>query len=368
MSRPGLLNACRNSAHRLARPCARAAIAAGAVAIAAGAIPTDALAANASPPPMKVTVRNAALQVMAGDDTTDAEAVRVEARLWKAFAPVLEKRGFRLLPLGPLHEHLAAQGIPEAERHAPSSSPANTALIVRLRELDVELHWMTVLSRDGDKVRLALSALGYHDLSSLGTDLRQAPSLDGLEALLDQDAAKLVDAALAKFKPAPMPAWWRPQAFSQPAPAAAQVVAPAPQGPRLPDGARLAVLDLHRSAGFTVEDARYLADVVRAAALKAAPRLSVMTRENLLVLLQASGKELADCEGECEVDTGRRIGADAVVSGEVLRFGARYKLSLRLHETKDGRLLAAGVASGTTLEELDAEVQTRAAELLAGQR
>jgi hypothetical protein len=102
--------------------------------------------------------------------------------------------------------------------------------------------------------------------------------------------------------------------------------------------------------------------------LKAAPRLSVMTRENLLVLLQASGKDLADCEGECEVDTGRRIGADAVVSGDVLKFGARYKLSLRLHETKGGRLLATSIASGSTLEELDAEVQTRAAELLGGQQ
>ena len=302
---------------------------------------------------------------MAGDNTTEAEAIRVEARLWSAFAPLLEKRGFKLLPLGPLHEHLAAQNVPEAERHAPSNSPANTAMIVRLRELDIELHWMTVLSRDGDKVRLALSALGFHDLSSLGTDLRQSTSLEGLEALLDQDAGKLVDAALAKFKPAPMPAWWRPQAFVPPPQVAPP---PAPKGPRLPDGARLAVLDLHRSGGFTVEDARYLADVVRAAALKSAPRLSVMTRENLLVLLAASGKELADCEGECEVDTGRRIGADAVVSGEVLKFGARYKLSLRLHETRDGRLLAAGVASGTTLEELDAEVQARASELLAGQR
>ena len=108
--------------------------------------------------------------------------------------------------------------------------------------------------------------------------------------------------------------------------------------------------------------------MVRGAVLQAAPRLAVMTRENLLVLLQASGKDLAECEGECEVDTGRRIGADAVVSGDLLRFGARLKLSLRLHETKGGRLLAAVVASGSTLEELDTEVQKRAGELLGGQR
>ena len=87
-----------------------------------------------------------------------------------------------------------------------------------------------------------------------------------------------------------------------------------------------------------------------------------------IVLLQSSGKDLADCEGECEVDTGRRIGADAVISGDVLKFGERYKLSLRLHETKGGRLLSAAVASGATLEELDAQVQQKALELIEGQR
>src|SRR5207248_653439 len=80
-------------------------------------------------------------------------------------------------------------------------------------------------------------------------------------------------------------------------------------------------------------------DLVRGATLKAAPQVEVMTRENLLVLLQASGKDLANCEGECEVDTGRRIGADAIVSGEVLKVGTRFKLTLRLHETRAGMQL-----------------------------
>jgi len=301
---------------------------------------------------------------MAGEGTTGAEAARVEARLWKAFASLLQQRGFALEPLEPLHAHLKAQGIAEEDQHAAGNSPANTALIVKMRELDVELLWMTVLSRDAGEVRLALSAVGYHDLSTLSTDLRRAPSLEALEALLDKDAPALVEAAVAKFKPTPMPAWWRPQAM--PAAPAAPVATVAQD--RLPDGSRVAVLDFKHTASFTADDARYLADVVRAAALRAAPRLGVMTRENLLVLLQASGKDLADCEGECEVDTGRRIGADAVISGDVLKFGQRYKLSLRLHETKGGRLLAAVVASGATLEELDAQVQARAAELLAGQR
>ena len=78
----------------------------------------------------------------------------------------------------------------------------------------------------------------------------------------------------------------------------------------------------------------YLADQVRAAAKEILPSMKVITRENMLVLLQASGKDLANCEGECEVDTGRRIGADVVVSGELLKFGTQYKLNMKLHDTR----------------------------------
>jgi hypothetical protein len=78
-----------------------------------------------------------------------------------------------------------------------------------------------------------------------------------------------------------------------------------------------------------------------------------MTRENVIVLLGAAGKSLADCEGECEVDTGRRLGADYVVSGDLLKIGTSYKLDLRLHETKDGQLVSGTAASGKSVDELD---------------
>jgi len=136
-----------------------------------------------------------------------------------------------------------------------------------------------------------------------------------------------------------------------------------PPGAKITSG-KVAVLDLKCSTKeISDDDVRYFGDLVRGATLKAAPQLEVMTRENLLVLLQASGKDLANCEGECEVDTGRRIGADAIVSGEVLKVGSRYKLSLRLHETHDGKLLGAAVASGKNLDELDDSVGKAAADL-----
>src|SRR5207237_5873970 len=112
-------------------------------------------------------------------------------------------------------------------------------------------------------------------------------------------------------------------------------------------------------------DAAYLSDQVRSQVKKTLPDVKVITRENMLVLLQASGKDLANCEGECEVETGRRIGADLVVSGEILRVGESLKASLRLHETRSGMLVAAATAAGSTAEELDSRLASAVRQLVA---
>src|SRR5205823_13694391 len=113
-------------------------------------------------------------------------------------------------------------------------------------------------------------------------------------------------------------------------------------------------------------DAGYLSDQVRSAVKDSLPQSRVITRENMLVLLQASGQKLEECEGECEVDTGRRIGADAIVSGDVQKVGSQYKLSLRLHETQTGRLINSAIASGSTIDELDKAATKAANNLLNG--
>src|SRR3954465_3050542 len=100
-------------------------------------------------------------------------------------------------------------------------------------------------------------------------------------------------------------------------------------------------------------DAAYVSDQVRTAGKELLPQAKVITRENMLVLLQSSGKKLEECEGECEVDTGRRIGADYIVTGEIQAIGKRLKIALRLPDTRDGRLIASNIASGNTMEELD---------------
>jgi len=86
------------------------------------------------------------------------------------------------------------------------------------------------------------------------------------------------------------------------------------------------------------------------------------------VLLKATGKDLAQCEGECEVETGRKIGADLVISGEMLRVGSSLKMSLKLHETHQGRLLAGSVATGRDIDELDRQASKAVDELCSALR
>src|SRR4051794_21748962 len=112
-------------------------------------------------------------------------------------------------------------------------------------------------------------------------------------------------------------------------------------------------------------DAAYVSDQVRTAVKELLPQAKVITRENMLVLLEASGKKLEECEGECEVDTGRRIGADLVVSGELLKFGTQYKLNMKLHDTRSGELVSGTVASGATADQLDAALRPAVGKLLS---
>jgi hypothetical protein len=97
--------------------------------------------------------------------------------------------------------------------------------------------------------------------------------------------------------------------------------------------------------------------------VEAAPGLRVLTRENMLALLQ--GRSMVGCEAECAVQAGRRLGADWVISGDVLRSGAALEMSLRLHETRSGRLAAGAQASGTSLEALDARIAGAAQQLVS---
>lgn len=114
---------------------------------------------------------------------------------------------------------------------------------------------------------------------------------------------------------------------------------------------KLAVLEFE--VGKKVEvDRRFFSTRLQNSARKAAPQLFVMTRENIEGLLKASGTSLEECEGQCAVETGRKIGADLVVSGRISQVGSKLALQMQLHRTDTGELIAGEEAIGKGEDEL----------------
>jgi formylglycine-generating enzyme required for sulfatase activity len=130
---------------------------------------------------------------------------------------------------------------------------------------------------------------------------------------------------------------------------------------------RLAVLDFQNrtSSTITSDEVLYLSDLVRGAARRSLPaeRFVLMTRDNIQELLP-DGRTLADCVGECAVETGRKIGADLVVTGEVTTFGGQLRVTVNLHEMKNGNLLGQVVAGATDVLGVESDLKAKVMELL----
>ncbi|MBM74409.1 MAG: hypothetical protein CMK59_03340 [Proteobacteria bacterium] len=80
--------------------------------------------------------------------------------------------------------------------------------------------------------------------------------------------------------------------------------------------------------------------------------LLVMTRENMMDMLTQMGKDASCIEGECEVELARNIGADYVISGDLAQFDELYILSIKLHETNRGTLLAREKVESSNIKDL----------------
>lgn len=112
-------------------------------------------------------------------------------------------------------------------------------------------------------------------------------------------------------------------------------------------------------------DAADLSDQVRDAVKQTLPEARVIARKDMLALLKEPGTAVEGCEGACEVEVGRRIGADLVVSGALSRSDARYELGLKLHDTRSGELLSSSTGSGASPDELEHDLRPSVQRLFA---
>jgi hypothetical protein len=132
------------------------------------------------------------------------------------------------------------------------------------------------------------------------------------------------------------------------------------------DQKRVAVLEFRNEADLPGREIDYLTDLIRGVARDALPshQYILMTKENIQDMLPP-GKNLAECEGECEVETGREIGADYMVTGEVVSFGGQLRLSMKLYDIATGNLLSSKRASATKILELEAPVEQNVKAMLS---
>jgi len=117
-------------------------------------------------------------------------------------------------------------------------------------------------------------------------------------------------------------------------------------------GKRVAVLEV-TADDLPPTTLALFSDSVRAAALDATRGTGaiVMTREALAAILADMG-DCASIEGACELETGRNIGADFLVTGEIAVLGGSRFMTLKLFDVHTGNLLATRRAKGKDAEEL----------------
>ena len=133
---------------------------------------------------------------------------------------------------------------------------------------------------------------------------------------------------------------------------------------------RLAVLEFRGNASEAI--LQQISDEARGGAREGLPRqkYSITSRENIKQILEDMGKTLESCSEECEISLGRDVGADYVLSGGLFVMEGVYILTLKLHDTHSGSLLAQKRIQEksviTLLEKTNTITRTIAEEEIAG--
>jgi hypothetical protein len=128
---------------------------------------------------------------------------------------------------------------------------------------------------------------------------------------------------------------------------------------------RIAVLEFR---GSNVDQGLLLklSDQSRIAASNLLPNDSyqVITRESMLQLLKDNGKDVSCMSGECEIEIGRNIGADYIITGDVLKVEEGYFITLKLHASDSGAMLRGEEVQAQSIGEAIENTKTGSVKLL----
>ena len=85
-------------------------------------------------------------------------------------------------------------------------------------------------------------------------------------------------------------------------------------------------------------------------ALKKQSKYHVITKDEVLVL--ANTRDLKDYLGDCAVTTARKVQAHKVISGDVYKYKKKFRLFMKLHDTRTGHLENSIEISSSKLEKM----------------
>jgi hypothetical protein len=110
----------------------------------------------------------------------------------------------------------------------------------------------------------------------------------------------------------------------------------------------VAVIELRNQAGLSAQEVSYLTELMRQAAHHLPiKRYPLITKENIFTLLPP-GTRIEDCQGECAVDTGRKIGATWLMTGEVIAISGRLRVVIQLYHTPSNVMTKSQIVKGTS--------------------
>ncbi len=128
----------------------------------------------------------------------------------------------------------------------------------------------------------------------------------------------------------------------------------------------LAVLPLDVTAAnghLTKAGEKLLEEMVRDMAANALPGWTVLTGDTTIQLLQDNGVDPTKCtEASCHLAMARQLEADKFISGVVMFVDGEFTASIRLMDTKSGRILASTEVTGGKTLDLRRDFEAKAAD------
>lgn len=128
---------------------------------------------------------------------------------------------------------------------------------------------------------------------------------------------------------------------------------------------RIAVLEF-RGVGIEQPLLLKLSDQSRVAASEifSQNEYLIITRESIQQILSDMGKDSSCMEGECELEIGRNIQADIIVTGDIINTEGTYFLTLKIYNTSTNVLLKAKNVESENFKELLHKTKTVSADIL----